>query len=1164
MRRLCPRRLGSFVQANAQRLLLLLSLALLVLCAAINSVKLDADLSSWIQRTSRVDSELQAIEAAIGDGAGTNSLLILQALKQQPASKRHHHHNQHQNQQQQQPQAQPQANNDILSVESLMIHLETLAIATHVTIDLFDVSWSLKDLCFSPTLPDYEGMLVNQILDHLMPCAIKTPLDCFWEGSKLLGPEQEVRLSSIGPKLRWTNLNPLLMIETKRRAQPHASFPYDALISWMKRTGISSGYLDRPCLDPSDPNCPISAPNKLTGEAPNIGRELTNGCHGLASKQMHWKEEELVGGVVRNRSGYIVRASALQSTIQLMGERDVYDYWRKTTKVQDINNWSTDKAKLVLEMWQQRFKDELAQFTRTSVASSPYKIQALTPKSMLEPISSSSILDLTNFKLTLALFTLAACVMFPKFQSQANTALSALPESNIEVNKHRLEDRCDPSLTDQQQQQKTIPRPKLILVAILISMIVILTFVASLGLSSFMNLPFNMITTQILPPMALYYGFRQALMISCTYAKHFTRVVSTDLTTECLNELLPIILFESIILILPLVVSSVLPIQATRVFCFQAITYIVLSTVTSILLIPSLLITVLMRDSVFASGHDEDANDSTIYIKYKTKNPRSRHPNAPSTLSIKAKKSIRGGVATTKCDKEPTIEELIFSRLQEDLRYIRADTHQQQSNIDFSAHFKLTTSRAQTNQQNRSRDSTLETMTECTQLPSESKPPPNSSGGLGSDLPDLLQWSSNKVHDDDFLARKENLSSSALDVDDEPHKDTSTQIAQPRPVNRQIHLYSNFLATNKWAQAIVCLVSLVLLVVIMPQSASVKCGLQLRDIVLRGSQEYDSLMLREKYFPVYNTFIITQDEFDYATNQRLLYELHKRVEQVNGVVSQTHGSGDKQGESTTGSKFWLIYFRDWLLELQDSFDADRNRSAISREGWSPDASDAAKLAYKLLAQTGRLDSPIDRSQVETNRLVDKNGLINQKAFYHYLTAWVMNDAFTYSNSEANFRPEPKTWNENAEDLRIERARPLNYAQMPFLLKLPEEEDGLKTIIELRGISQAFTQLGLPNFPTGIPFVFWDQFINLDLLFGCTFALLTITYISIAYLVMANLNLSLILIVPSLVAIAELYSLLGFFSFQFNTIVAVILVSSIATSTIQTTQCIMVSECRDRL
>lgn len=33
-----------------------------------------------------------------------------------------------------------------------------------------------------------------QIFDSIIPCSIITPLDCFWEGSKLLGPEYPVHI----------------------------------------------------------------------------------------------------------------------------------------------------------------------------------------------------------------------------------------------------------------------------------------------------------------------------------------------------------------------------------------------------------------------------------------------------------------------------------------------------------------------------------------------------------------------------------------------------------------------------------------------------------------------------------------------------------------------------------------------------------------------------------------------------------------------------------------------------------------------------------------------------------------------------------------------------------------------------------------------------------
>lgn len=41
-------------------------------------------------------------------------------------------------------------------------------------------------ICFS--------LFYLQIFDSIIPCAIMTPLDCFWEGSKLLGPEYPVHI----------------------------------------------------------------------------------------------------------------------------------------------------------------------------------------------------------------------------------------------------------------------------------------------------------------------------------------------------------------------------------------------------------------------------------------------------------------------------------------------------------------------------------------------------------------------------------------------------------------------------------------------------------------------------------------------------------------------------------------------------------------------------------------------------------------------------------------------------------------------------------------------------------------------------------------------------------------------------------------------------------
>ena len=48
------------------------------------------------------------------------------------------------------------------------------------------------------------------------------------------------------------------------------------------------------------------------------------------------------------------RAEALQSVVQLLGEKELYDYYSDQYKVHNIN-WSQDKAKKILEAWQRKF-----------------------------------------------------------------------------------------------------------------------------------------------------------------------------------------------------------------------------------------------------------------------------------------------------------------------------------------------------------------------------------------------------------------------------------------------------------------------------------------------------------------------------------------------------------------------------------------------------------------------------------------------------------------------------------------------------------------------------------------------------------------------------------------------------------------------------------------
>ncbi|KFM80273.1 Protein patched, partial [Stegodyphus mimosarum] len=277
----------------------------------------------------------------------------------------------------------------------------------------------------------------------------------------------------------------------------------------------------------------------------------------------------------------------------------------------------------------------------------------------------------------------------------------------------------------------------------------------------------------------------------------------------------------------------------------------------------------------------------------------------------------------------------------------------------------------------------------------------------------------------------------------------------------------------------------------------VKDGLDLTDIVPRNTNEYKFLSQRAKYFGFFNMFAVTQGNFEYPTNQRLLYEYHYAFTRIDKILKNDDGGLPD---------FWLTMFRDWLLGLQKSFDEDWNSGCITQEGWCSNASDDSILAYKLLVQTGRIDNPVDKSLVKTVRLVDNSGIINTKAFYNYLTAWVSNDALAYSASQANFVPEPRRWVHDPQDveLKMPKAQPLVYAQIPFFLNnMGTTEEITETIRDVRLVCEKFEERGLPNFPTGLPFIYWEQYLGLRYYFWLAMACIFIVIFLVIATVLCN-------------------------------------------------------------
>ncbi|ETN83410.1 hypothetical protein NECAME_17459, partial [Necator americanus] len=160
-------------------------------------------------------------------------------------------------------------NENVLSQESLLRHVNLMEEISKYEVELYGERWTLSDICFKPPGPNFNtgplAKLMNSLLDKIIPCIWITPIDCYWEGSKPLGPNPPINLGdevsafvSSLPKgnVTWKNLNPTAVM-----TEVGALFDLGPIGNFFERAGIGAAYLDRPCIDPLDVECPKTSPN---------------------------------------------------------------------------------------------------------------------------------------------------------------------------------------------------------------------------------------------------------------------------------------------------------------------------------------------------------------------------------------------------------------------------------------------------------------------------------------------------------------------------------------------------------------------------------------------------------------------------------------------------------------------------------------------------------------------------------------------------------------------------------------------------------------------------------------------------------------------------------------------------------------------------------------
>ncbi|XP_072172750.1 protein patched homolog 1-like [Diadema setosum] len=1021
--------LGCYLQLHSGKGLFL-GLVILGACAVgLKLTRIETNVEKlWVQVGGRLEKELEYTEATLGSGWGATSQIIVQTPKKQ--------------------------GENILTQTALLQHVRSAVLATQVEVDMYGVTWSFKDLCYITEYPSFEDLLIDSIIENIIPCTIITPLDCFWEGAKLLGPESPIHIPNYNKTLRWTSLDPLGLLKLFEGYEDY--FSPEAFEDIINRTGIGHAYQVKPCLNPQDQECPDMAPNKQSGEIPDIASQLTGGCAGFASRYMQWPEELIVGGVTKNESGVINSGEALQTVIQLRGEKDMYEAWKNHIKVDEIR-WTEDKARSILEEWQRKFTNVVRNSTMTNSTQDVNALSSASLNDLLKDFSQTSVVRVAmGYAIMVMYATLTMMKLYDGVLSQGGLGLFGV-----------------------------------LLVAGSVS--------AGLGFCALIGIVFNASTTQVLPFLALGVGVDDMFLLAHTSTSIPSEIPLRHKTGEILRRAGVSVILTSVNNICAFLAAAIIPIPALRSLAFQLVIVLTFNLLVMLLVFPAMLALDVER---------REAKRVDLFCCIQSEHPHRLIRVQPRPLC--------GGSAPYRESPLPR-------------QYPRHTPGRPLDRTDITLH------------------STVQTVTHASGEPGDAcvtEVHPSASATRDRSVPHPAPAHDHHHHHSASPSTTTSMTSVRTllrsNSDKTAFRDCMKKLRFWRwNISEFVRDYYAPFIQRTSVKISVLILFACLLGASVYGVVIIEDGLEITDVVPRETREEDFLATQARYFSFYNMYAVTQEDFDYARRQKQLHAFHGAFADVPEIIRQADGSLPT---------FWLETFREWLQEMQEAFDADKRAYSIKTDRWYPNATDKGVIAYKMILQTGIPESPADTNRYYTGRLVDEHGVIYPDAFYNYLTVWYNYDTISYTASAGNLHPTPPSWTPVGKadlDVTIPKSQALNYTQLPFYLNnLNTTQDVVRVIKAVRNISDYYEGEGLPNYPLGVPFTFWEQYIHLRFYLALSLVSLLGASFIIITLMLVNPWASLILVFVLGMITVELFGFMGLIGLKLSAIPAATLIVSV--------------------
>ncbi|EFO88762.1 CRE-PTC-3 protein [Caenorhabditis remanei] len=466
---------------------------------------------------------------------------------------------------------------NVLSKEALQKHTKLMQEIAGYEVHMFNETWTLSDICFKPPGPSFNSGplagIMSKLLDKIIPCIWITPVDCYWDGAKALGPNPPLNLgpevssfiSSLPPgNVTWKNLNPTSVIK-----EVGALFDLGPIGNFFERAGIDGAYLDRPCIDPLEEECPKSAPNYFDRCAALTKFNEWNLAKSMSEQGMKEKTSVTLrisdpvwdkSSDVKLKAGFQKTKSVALHTAKEGGGAIVFNSSYQCIKVR-LNDKTDSHPGLNRHHFQPWMAGEIITSWQRNFTKKLYGHEANKEQRVFHPLASTSIADMleefSQFNYMIIVIGYILMVIYAAFTQGRFQGWWLAVQSNV---------------------------------ALAIAGVILVTYssICGLGFATHLGINFNAATTQVVPFLSLGLGIDDMFLLLHNYDE-IINICDKNEIGVLLKETGMSVMLTSINNILAFISGYVLPIPALRSFCSQTAILLLFNLIFLMFIFPAMI-----------------------------------------------------------------------------------------------------------------------------------------------------------------------------------------------------------------------------------------------------------------------------------------------------------------------------------------------------------------------------------------------------------------------------------------------------------------------------------------------------------------------------------------------------------------------------------------------